>query len=150
MQIITKPVVRTMGKVTAEMTIVNYRDEILSREGFLQESDARQVHLKDVLLDTGATTLCLPKRYIEQLGLSSARIVAVATASGIQERGIYQDAKVQIGGRETVVECVELPDDADPLLGVIPMEAMGIELDLQKQQIKFLPYDTLNTYITAY
>ncbi len=95
-------------------------------------------------------TLCLPARYIEQLGLTKSRTVAVATTSGVSERGIYQDAKVRLGGRETVVECAELPDDADPLLGVISMEAMGIELDLQKQQIKFLPYDTLNTYITAY
>ncbi len=150
MQIIAEPVVKKMGKVTAEMTIVNNEDDVLERRGFIEDKEVRQIHLQDVLMDTGATTLCLPKRYIEQLGLISTRRVAVATASGISERGIYQNVKVQLGGRETVVECVELPNDADPLLGVIPMEAMGIELDLQKQQIKFLPYDTLNTYITAY
>jgi hypothetical protein len=51
--------------------------------------------------------------------------------------------------RETICECIELPDDSIPLLGVIPLESMGIELDLQHQKLKFLPYDLLSTYITV-
>ena len=139
-----------MGKVTTEMTVMNNRDEILSDEKMIGPEEVRTVHLTNVLVDTGATTLCLPKRYVEQLGLSDKRTVAVATANGVTDRSIYQNVKIQIGGREAIVECIELPDEAEPLLGVIPLEMMGIELDLQKQQIKFLPYDTLNTYITVY
>lgn len=51
--------------------------------------------------------------------------------------------------RETNCECIELPDDTQPLLGVIPLEAMGIELDLQSQKLRFLPYDLLSTYLTV-
>ena len=150
MQIVAEPVVKSLDKMTAQITISNNRDKILARNGLLPLKDVRRIHFQNVQMSTTATTLCLPKRCIEKLGLSDARTVAVATATGIVECEIYQNAHVRLGGREATVECVELPDDADPLLGVIPMEAMGIELDLQKQQIKFLPYDTLNTYITAY
>lgn len=45
MQIVAEPVVKTMRKVVAEMTIVNYRDEILMEEGLKQAADVQQVHL---------------------------------------------------------------------------------------------------------
>jgi predicted aspartyl protease len=40
----------------------------------------RSVTLKNVLVDTGATTLCLPKDVIEQLGLKLLKEVDVSMA----------------------------------------------------------------------
>jgi hypothetical protein len=77
------------------------------------------------------------------------KTVAVSTATGISERKIYQNVKVRLMERETICECIELPDDTQPLLGVIPLESMGVELDLQSQKLKFLPYDLLSTYLTV-
>jgi len=139
-----------MGKVTTDLSISNNEDLILLKNKVIEDSDVHTIHLSNVLMDTGATTLCLPQPYIQQLGLTEFRPVAVATAAGVTERYIYQNVKVQLGAREAIVECIELPDGTDPLLGVIPMEMMGIELDLQNQKVKFLPYDTLETYITVY
>jgi len=110
----------------------------------------RRIEIADVLIDTGATTLALPAKIIKQLGLKFMKSVAVSTATGISERKIYQNVKVKLLERETVCECIELPDEAMPLLGVIPLESMGVELDLQTQKLKFLPYDLLSTYITVF
>jgi hypothetical protein len=43
---------------------------------------------------------------------------------------------------------LELPGGSDALLGVIPLEALGLELDLQNQSLKVLPISPTKTYIT--
>jgi hypothetical protein len=50
-------------------------------------------------------------------------------------------------GREGTFECLELPGGSDPLLGVIPLEALGIELDLQNQQLILLPMSPTASYL---
>lgn len=98
-------------------------------------------------MDTGATTLCLPADVIAQLGLNLLKEVDVATATGISTR-IFQDAKISLLEREGTFECLELPGGRDALLGVIPLEALGIELDLQNQTLKILPISPNDTYLT--
>ncbi len=138
-----------MGKIHTKLVIINNIDEICFENGILTADKVRKLVIDDVLIDTGATTLALPAKYIAQLGLKFMKSVAVSTASGISERKIYQNVTVKLLERQTICECIELPDDAMPLLGVIPLESMGVELDLQRQKLKFLPYDLLSTYITV-
>ena len=138
-----------MGKMHTKLVIINNIDEILSEENVISKDKIRSCSIEDVLIDTGATTLALPARCIAQLGLKFMKTVAVSTATGISERKIYQNVKVRLMERETICECIELPDDTQPLLGVIPLESMGVELDLQSQKLKFLPYDLLSTYLTV-
>jgi len=101
-----------------------------------------------VLVDTGATTLCLPTEIITQLGLDLLKEVDVETANGIGKARIFQDAKISLLGREGTFECLELPGGRNPLLGVIPLEALGIELDLKNQRLKLLPISPTETYLT--
>ncbi|MEI6434868.1 MAG: retroviral-like aspartic protease family protein [Bacteroidota bacterium] len=138
-----------MGKIHTKLMVINNIDETLYKRNYIKKEEIRKIELPDVLIDTGATTLALPKKMIEQLDLEFMKTVAVSTATGISERNIYQNVKVRLMERETICECIELPDEAQPLLGVIPLEAMGVELDLQSQKLKFLPYDLLSTYITV-
>ncbi|NJK53931.1 MAG: aspartyl protease, partial [Leptolyngbyaceae cyanobacterium SU_3_3] len=72
----------------------------------------------------------------------------VETATGISQARIFQDAKISLLGREGTFECLELPGGQSPLLGVIPLEALGIELDLQNQVLKTLPISPTQTYLT--
>ncbi|MGH9852718.1 MAG: aspartyl protease, partial [Blastocatellia bacterium] len=51
-------------------------------------------------------------------------------------------------GREGTFECLELPGGKRPLLGVIPLEAMGIEPDLRSQSLRLLPLTEQDTYLT--
>jgi len=139
---------KVMGKVHTTLTIVNRADQVLVENGFWSEEQIRSITLKQVLVDTGATTLCLPSDLIRQLGLKLLKEVPVATAMGITTARIYQDAKICLYGREGTFECLELPGGQDPLLGVIPLEMLGLEPDLKNQALKVLPTESVDTYLT--
>jgi len=139
---------KVMGKVHTTLTIVNRADQVLVENGFWSEEQIRSITLNQVLVDTGATTLCLPSNLIHQLGLKLLKEVPVATAMGITTAHIYQDAKICLYGREGTFECLELPGGQDPLLGVIPLEMLGLEPDLKNQALRVLPTESVDTYLT--
>lgn len=136
------------GRILTTLTVINRADETAAARGYISPDAVRSVILKNVLVDTGATTLCLPAETIAQLGLDLLKEVDVATATGIGKARIFQDAKISLLGREGTFECLELPGGQNPLLGVIPLEALGIELDLQNQQLVLLPISPTQTYLT--
>ncbi|MDB9311956.1 aspartyl protease family protein [Spirulina sp. CS-785/01] len=136
-----------MGRIVTKISIYNRGDQVLAERNLIAPSEVRSLELNEVLVDTGATTLCLPAPQIEQLGLSLLREVPVTTAQGMATARIFQDAKLSLFGREGTFECLELPADADPLLGVIPLEFLGIELDLKNQELRLLPLDPQASYL---
>lgn len=138
-----------VGRVYTEILVRNHADEILAEAGAIQRDEVREVRLSQVLPDTGAQTLCLPEDVISQLGLPILRRVAVATATGVHDMNLHQDARLHILGRNGTVECLALPSGSDPLLGVIPMEQFGLEPDLVGQVLRVLPMTGRATYIRA-
>ncbi|MCW6053336.1 aspartyl protease family protein [Microcoleus sp. A2-C5] len=137
-----------MGKVTTTLIITNRLDEGKAEDGLIPIEQVRSVTIANVLMDTGATTLCLPKDVIARLGLRILKQLVVETATGISEARIFQDAKISLCGREGTFECLELPEGKTPLLGVIPRSALGIEVDLKNQSLKVLPDGPTETYLT--
>jgi clan AA aspartic protease len=137
-----------MGKVLTDLTVINRADQIRAEDGTIAPEQIRSIVLKNVLVDTGATTLCLSASVISRLGLKLLKQVDVSTATGVSKARIFQDAKISLCGREGTFECLELPGGTEALLGVIPLEALGLELDLQKQTLKVLPSETVDTYLT--
>lgn len=138
----------TMGKVLADLTITNRLDQGLALKGFISSDKVRSIMLKNVLVDTGATTLCLPADTIEKLGLELLKEVEVSTANGVSKARIFQDAKISLCGREGTFECLELPGGQEALIGVIPLEMLGLEPNLQNQTLRILPTESANTYLT--
>jgi clan AA aspartic protease len=137
-----------MGKVLTSLTVINRADQIRAKDGTISPEQVRSVTLENVLVDTGATTLCLPGDVIAKLGLELLKEVDVVTAMGIGQARIFRDATITLCGREGTFECLELPGGRDALLGVIPLEALGIELDLKNQKLKVLPTSSVDTYLT--
>jgi len=137
-----------MGKVTVHLTVINRDDQIRAQDGTIAMEQVRSVELRDVLVDTGATTLCLPAEMVAQIGLELLKEVDVATAMGIGKARIYRDATLVLCGREGTFECLELPGGRDPLLGVIPLEMLGLEPDLKNQALRVLPEESVDTYLT--
>jgi predicted aspartyl protease len=140
--------VDSMGKVLTSLIVTNRIDQALAEDGRIPIDEVRSVTLTNVLVDTGATTLCLPADVIAKLGLKLLKEVDVSTAMGIGKARIFQDAKISLCDREGTFECLELPGGRDALLGVIPMEALGLEPDLRNQRIKVLPTESVDTYLT--
>jgi hypothetical protein len=62
-----------MGKVTTTLVITNRLDEGKAEDGLIPIEQVRSVTLENVLVDTGATTLCLPKDVIARLQLALVR-----------------------------------------------------------------------------
>ena len=76
---------------------------------------------------------------IAELGLTSVRSVPVKTANGTVQSRVFRDASLTVEGRVGTFECLELSDDAQPLLGVLPLEALGIEPDIINHTLRLLP-----------
>jgi len=139
---------KSMGKVLVTLTVKNRIDEANAAKGLISPDQVRSITLDNVVVDTGATTLCLPARAIAQLGLELLKEVDVATATGLSKARIFQDAKISLCGREGTFECLELPGGRDALIGVIPLEALGLEPDMRHQTLKVLPSESVDTYLT--
>jgi predicted aspartyl protease len=139
-----------MGKVLATLTVLNRADQVLFENGMIAEEQIRSVVLEDILVDTGATTLCLSAEMIAALGLTLLKEVAVSTAAGIGKARIFQNAKILLCGREGTFECLELPGGREALLGVIPLEMLGLKPDLRNQTLRVLPEEITDTHLMIY
>jgi predicted aspartyl protease len=137
-----------MGKIYTSITVINRADQILAAAAVISPDQIRSLTLENVLIDTGATTVCLVSEVISRLGLQLLKEVDVATAKGIGKARIFRDATLIIAGREGTFECLELPGGQNNLLGVIPLEALGLEPDLRSQKLRVLPTESNETYLT--
>ena len=64
---------KTMGKVVVTAMIENLEDLFEVERGQLTDDQVRRIEVHDAIVDTGATTLLLPKRMIAALGLKPLR-----------------------------------------------------------------------------
>lgn len=62
---------------------------------------------------------------------------------------IFRDVFLSLYGREGSFDCLELPSGTSPLLGVIPLETLGLEVNLQTQRVRVLPMGPNGTYLTV-
>jgi predicted aspartyl protease len=136
-----------MGKVTTTIAITNQIDQILAERGFIPAEQVRSITLHDVLVDTGATRLCLPTNIILDLGLPLQGEVDIKIATGVQKARIFKMLNLTVEGREGIFNCIELPEGSDPLLGLIPLEDLGLEPDLVNQKLRVLPVEGKDTYL---
>lgn len=129
-----------------KIIVTNLVDEILAERGFIPNEQIRSVTLDNVLVDTGATRLCLPADIITQLGLPLAGEIDVKTAAGICKTRLFKRVSITVEGRKGEFTCTELPGGEDALLGVIPMEELGLQPDIINQKLILLPQTGKDTY----
>lgn len=114
-----------MGKTLTDISVTNYGDVILAEIGTIDKKNIRCLKIKDAIVDSGATLLSLSVSVINELDLKKRRTVAVNTASGKEERGIYDPVVLEIMGREGLFEVMELKHpDIKALVGQIPLERL--------------------------
>ncbi len=135
-----------MGIITITITVTNLVDEILAERSFIPNEQVRSITLDHVLVDTGATRLCLPADIINQLGLPLSGEIEVKTAAGIIKARLFKRLSLTVEGRKGEFTCVELPGGEDALLGVIPMEELGLQPDVINQRLIVLPETGKDTY----
>ncbi|MEG4998682.1 aspartyl protease family protein [Microcoleus sp. B4-D4] len=136
-----------MGRVTATIAVTNEVDKMLAERGFIATDQVRSITLDNVLVDTGATRLCLPEEIIAQLGLTLVGEIDGHTVIGSRKFRLFKNVSLALAGREGRYDCVELPAGQEPLIGLIPLEDLGLEPDLKNQRLIVLPNEGNQSYI---
>ncbi len=88
------------------------------------------------LVDTGATFMCVTEEIALQLGFDTTEVNRqVATLADGHQRKVPKIAPIEIAfeNRSYVTEAVVLGNE--PLLGVIPLEAMDLIVDSRQQML---------------
>jgi len=124
-----------MSSVLTEATIYNLHDLTESKFGKLPSDQVRFIRVNDALVDTGATTICLPKRYIEQLGLTKQFEKRTKAAGGMTTMNVYDAVRIEIRGQFATADPIEIPDECPILIGQIPLEMMDWVVDLQARRL---------------
>lgn len=125
----------TMGRVMVEIIVENLKDAWDAERGLIKPEEARRAEISSALVDTGATTLCLPKSTLDELGLGKRGEKRVRTSMGTASVGIYDAARLTIMGRECTVDVMEVPDDVPALVGQIPLEMLDFVVDPRGQKL---------------
>ncbi|MBN3882699.1 MAG: aspartyl protease [Nostoc sp.] len=137
---------KQMGQVIVTLTVTNRIDQVLVQRGFISSEKVRSYPLDNILVNTGATLLCLPASIISQLGLVQGGEAQVETAAGVQQGQIFRDVELSIGERQGTFDCLELTEVPYALLGVTPMEVLGLESDLKNRKLRVLPMNSEQRY----
>ena len=125
----------TMGRVLTEATVENLGDLLEAHRGLRPPEQVRRVTVSDALVDTGATTLALPLRLIQQLGLSKRYDKWGRASTGKRKVAVYEAVRLTIQGRDCTVDVMAVPDDVPVLIGQIPLEMMDFVVDSQSRQL---------------
>jgi predicted aspartyl protease len=136
-----------MGRVTATITVTNHIDEILGERGLIPVEQIRSITIDNVMVDKKVTRLCFPADIISQLGLTLVGEIQGNTAIGSRQFRRFKNVSLVVAGREGRYDCVELPAGEEPLLGLIPLEDLGLEPDLKNQRLIVLPAEGSQSYI---
>lgn len=124
-----------MGKVLVAARIQNLDDLNEVRKGQRKSEDVRHIEVTDALVDTGASSLGMPKRMIEELGLVPFTQKNVRTVNGNVKLQIYTTVRLSIQGRECHCDVAELPDNIPVLVGQVPLELMDWVVDPKGQKL---------------
>jgi predicted aspartyl protease len=118
-----------MGRVTVAAKIENVGDLYMVQKGLLSADQVHRIEVPDALVDTGATTLSMPKTLIDQLALIPFRSRVARTSTGLTTFQVYGGVRLTVQGRECQVDVVELPGDSPVLIGQVPLELLDFVVD---------------------
>src|SRR5947209_18155614 len=113
-----------MEKVLVSARIENVFDLHEVGLGSRAPDAVRKVDVPDALVDTGASTLSLPRRLVAQLGLKPLRSRAARTSAGSVTLQVYGTVRLVVQGRDCTCDVVEVPDDCPVLIRQVPLELL--------------------------
>jgi len=124
-----------MGKVVVTATIENVQDVYNAKHGLLPDDQVRRIEVPDAVIDTGATTLLLPKRMIAALGLEPLRTRHARGLGGNFLLRVYGTVRLTIQERDCALDVGEIDDEYPVLVGQIPLEALDWVVDIKGQRL---------------
>jgi predicted aspartyl protease len=119
----------TMGQVIVPAKIESVEDLFAVKKGQLAADQVRTVEVANAQVDTGAMMLSLPKRLIEQLGLTPFTTRRMRTTAGPRDANICGPVKLTVQGRFCTTDVSEIDDGCPVLIGQIPLELLDFVVD---------------------
>lgn len=124
-----------MGRVVVSAKIENLEDMFRVRKGELTPDQIRSVIVDDALVDTGASTLALPKRLIDELGLAAFEKKRSRSVSGTSTVQVYGTVQLTVQDRQWRGDVIEVADDCPVLISQIPLEFLDFVVDPKEQRL---------------
>ena len=128
-----------MGRVLTEATFENLKDLWACESGNITPDKARKLIVTDALVDTGATLISLPTRYVQQLGLTKTGTKRVTSSVGPTVASIYEAVRLTIQDRSCTMDVLEVPDSVPVLIGQIPIEHLDLVIDIRSHALNGNP-----------
>jgi clan AA aspartic protease len=126
---------KKMGLAYADIELINGDDLALNRRGFLPEDEIKRMRVT-ALVDSGAYMLVVNDHIKQQLDLPVLGETTARLANETEFRAeIVGPVEVRFENRSTIVRALLLHGNAEPLLGVIPMEDMDVVIDPKQQRL---------------
>jgi len=91
------------------------------------------------LVDTGAIDCYIPGKRLREIGIEPVGTRSYELADGTEVALEIGVARIEFMGEVVGATVIFGDDDAEPLLGVVALESVGIEVDPQNQRLKRLP-----------
>ena len=124
-----------MGKVLVTAKIENLEDLFNAQKGLLPADQIRCVNVSDALVDTGASTLLVPKKLLASLGLHLLRRREARGLGGPVSVSMYRAVRLTIQGRECSMDVGEIGDEFPVLIGQIPLGMLDWVVDTKGQRL---------------
>lgn len=126
---------KKMGLVYADLELISGDDLALHRRGFITEDQIKRMRV-NALVDSGAYMLVINEHIKVQLDLPvlGEKAARLADESEIMAE-IVGPIEIRFENRRASVDALVLPGNAEPLLGVIPMEDMDVVVDPKQQRL---------------
>jgi len=122
-----------MGEIRVAVVLTNAVDDELAWDGRIDRADVRRLEVEGVV-DTGAVTVVLPARVVEQLGVRIRGQRVAQYADGRQEEvGITCPVLFEILGRNTMEEALVLGDEV--LIGQTILEKLDLLADCTRRRL---------------
>jgi clan AA aspartic protease len=125
----------SMGRVTTRIGVENLKDLWKAETGSIPPDQVRRIEIVNALVDTGASTLSLPTKVIEKLGLQKVGERTVITTQGVAKTNKYEAVKLTIMGRDCTVDVLEVPNSVPALVGQVPLELLDLVVNPAAQTL---------------
>ena len=141
--------VEKIGRLCAEIEIVNSDDAVLNRHGRLPEQKIRRVR-KTALVNSGAAELVINEEIKQLLDLRVREKQTVRLSDeSLQEVDIVGPIEVRVEDESATVKAIVLPGAKEVLLGRIPMFGLHLFIDPENRQLCVLSSIPINKSAAA-
>jgi predicted aspartyl protease len=125
----------TMGKVLVSAKMESIEDLFRAGRGEIPRDRVRAIEVVDALVDTGASMLLLPRKYVKELGLVQFNTRKARGVGGTVDMPLHSAVRLTIQGRACHLDVGEVDDDFPVIVGQIPLEMLDWVVDPKRQRL---------------